>query len=178
MNYWIFRVYLFIRQSKCTILKLIPFFFHISWLSSRWHITAKTEYAINLWLNMRKLDKSIPLCLKTNPHSVKSKEAQMIYDEQGNADSILTQSVPAALRPNRTPQEETFTFFHFKLPLRGQNPLSDIPKRYSFNHLLNVMLLKSSVNRPFLQCSHALFTITLTHGRVLAQVSEITKSIL
>lgn len=54
-------------------------------------MTTQTEYAINLWLNMRKLDKSVLLRLKTNLHSVKSEKAQMIYNEEGNPGSILTQ---------------------------------------------------------------------------------------
>lgn len=159
MNYWIFRAYLFIRQSKFTTLKLIPFFFHIRWLSSRWHITTKTEYSINLWLNMRKLDKSILLCLKTNLHSVKSerkKEAQMIYNEQENSGFNLTQSILNSFVIESHSLRGAFRLFYFKLSCKARQSFSSIPKKCSSHWVLNTVLLQLS-DTALPKCSPGLF---------------------
>lgn len=162
MNYWIFRAYLFIRQSKFTTLKLIPFFFHIRWLSSRWHITTKTEYSINLWLNMRKLDKSILLCLKTNLHSVKSerkKEAQMIYNEQENSGFNLTQSILNSFVIESHSLRGAFRLFYFKLSCKARQSFSSIPKKCSSHWVLNTVLLNCQTQHC-LNAAQDFFTIT------------------
>lgn len=173
INYWIFRVYLFIRQSKFTILKLIPSFFHISWLSSRWHITTQTEYAINLWLNMRKLDKSILLCLKTNRHSVRSEKKKKLKWSTMNR-KYLAPTWPKifwiALGLNHTPLEEAFKLFTSNSHAK-EAVFPSLPTRHPSHHVQNTVLLEL-YGRTLPKCHPH-----LAHLEGLTRLSKITKTI-